>query len=395
MIAKTPPHRMDIGSGETGKADLIEEIARLYGYNRIPATRLADELPPQRANARLENEEKVRDILTSTGLQEIMTYRLTSVERESRIYAPGQEPVDAQYVRLVNPIAPERAVMRRSLLASVLEIVERNSRLSQRLALFEIGPVFLPQPGQALPAEPRRLVIALTGLEEQPAWDRPAGKSLDFFDLKGIVEALLDALHLDGCSFEPAEGYAFHPGKCAAVKAAGVDLGLIGELHPLVKERYDFGDAPVIAADLDMEAILAASPARFLFEPVPAYPPVLEDIAVIVDEAVPAAQIEALIRQTGGKLLKEARLFDIFRGEQIGAGKKSLAYSLTYQAPDRTLADTDAASLRQKIVRRLEQELRCEIEELRTLNGRGAMSLFKTEISQVKTWRPEEPNSPG
>ena len=189
-----------------------------------------------------------------------------------------------------------------------------------------------------------------------PAWDSPAGKSLDFFDLKGLIEALLDALHVDGCTFDPAEDSAFHPGKCAAVQAGDVVLGVIGELHPLVKENYDFASRWWLLTSI-WRPCWRPAPARFPFQGVTDFPPILEDIAVVVDEAVPAARIEALIRQTGGKLLAGARLFDIFRGPQIGEGKKSMAYGLTYQASDRTLTDTDAAALRGKIIRRLEQEL--------------------------------------
>ena len=176
-------------------------------------------------------------------------------------------------------------------------------------------------------------------------------------DLKGVIEALLRQLHLPDVSFAPAEHPTFHPGKCAVVKSGEMTLGVFGELHPLVKARFDFVQQVVVAADLDATAILAAAPVTFDMESVPAYPPILEDIAIIVDETVPAGEIEALIRQTGGKLLQDVRLFDIFRGAQIGDGKKSMAYSLTYQAADRTLTDQDAAQLRNKIVRRLEQQL--------------------------------------
>jgi len=355
--AKTPPYRLDIGEGVVGQANLVEEIARIYGYDRIPATRMRDELPPQRNNPALEGEERVRDLLVSLGLQEVITYRLTTPEREARLLPPGV-PADARpYVRLKNPITPERTVMRHSLLSSVMEVVERNYRLSSRLALFEIGPVFLPVDGAvaaALPQEPRRLVLAMTGLRQLPDWESAETHTLDFFDLKGVLEALCSALHIAGVSFQPGEHATFHPGKCARILAGETGLGVFGELHPLVKGRLDLEGAPVLAAELDLEALLACVPARYTMQPVPAFPPVLEDIAVIVDETLPAGEIETAIRQAGGQMLVGVRLFDIYRGEQIGAGKKSLAYSLTYQALDRTLTNQDAAQIRQRIVRRLE-----------------------------------------
>jgi phenylalanyl-tRNA synthetase beta chain len=347
-----PPIRIDIGEGLTGVADVIEEIARIYGYNRIPETLMADPLPPQRGNLSYEREEHVRDIMASLGLNEVITHRMTHIEAENWLLPKGTLS-SLEYVRLVNPIAPEYAVMRRSVLSSVLEVVEHNARLRESLAFFEIGQVFIPQ-GDGLPLEPRRLAFAVTGRRYEPAWDSKVGVRLDFYDLKGIVEALMSALHLN-VSYAPAEHPSFHPGKCAAVMLAEVPLGVFGELHPAVQANYDFV-SPVLAADFDLEAILASIPAGFDSRPVPEFPPVLEDIAVIVDEALPADRVEALIRQTGGKMLADVKLFDVFHGAQVGAGKKSLAYSLTYQSFDKTLTDADAAQVRNKIVKRLEQE---------------------------------------
>ncbi|MEJ5201784.1 MAG: hypothetical protein WHV66_06075, partial [Anaerolineales bacterium] len=271
------------------------------------------------------------------------------------------EVANAPYVELANPIAPERRVLRRSLLASVLEVAERNSRLSDRLALFEIGPVFLPVAEKALPVEQARLAIVLSGERSPAAWDRSAGEPYDFYDLKGILEALFDALHINPIEYLPIEHSYYHPGKCARICAGEATFGVFGELHPLVKERYEFGSAPVLAAELDLSSILDLMPERYETRAVPVFPPVLEDIAVVVDENVPAERVRAVIQQAGGKLLTEIRLFDIFRGSQIGAGKKSMAYSLTYQAPDRTMTDQEAAQVRQRIIRRLEQELGAKI----------------------------------
>ncbi len=212
----------------------------------------------------------------------------------------------------------------------------------------------VPKTGD-LPDEPRRLAFAITGKRYESAWDAKVGVKLDFYDLKGIVEALMEALHLD-VAYVPAEHPSFHPGKCASALLNGSPLGVFGELHPLVQENYDF-ISPVLAADFDLEAVLAAIPTGYPIRPVSEFPPVLEDIAVIVDEALPADRVEALIKQTGGKMLASVRLFDVFRSEQIGAGRKSLAYALTYQSLEGTLTDKDAAGIRNRIVRRLENEL--------------------------------------
>ena len=361
VFVKAPAARIDIGEGVVGRADLIEEIARLYGYDNIPETRLSSSLPPAYVDSQMEGEERLQDILARLGLQEVINYRLTSTEREARLTPPGQELEAVEYVRLANALTPERSVMRRSLLASVLDLLERNSRLRERLAFFEVGKVFLPVEGERLPAEPTRLAIALTGKREASSWDAQTSVNMNFFDLKGMIEGLLEALHISGAHFVPGEGDVFHPGKCARLMVGELELGRLGELHPLVKERYDFGAAPVLAAELDAEALLALAPHHYPTQPVPTFPPVLEDLAVVVDENLPAERVEGLIRQSGGKLLVEVKLFDIFRGEQIGVGKKSLAYALTYQAPDRTLKDEEIKQLRGRIIRRLDQDLGAKI----------------------------------
>jgi phenylalanyl-tRNA synthetase beta chain len=369
-----PPHRLDIGEGVIGLADVLEEIARSYGYDRIPSTNMADALPPQIGNPSYEWEEHLRDILVALGFDEVVSYRLTSTERESRLGITGE------YVRITNPIALDKNVLRRSLLASVLDNLERNIRLSESLAFFEIGSVFEPAndsstlpltAAQGLPNEPRRLAIAMTGLRTANAWDVKDPLAFDFFDLKGRIELLLSGLHYTDVSFIPAElgtpsTYStstasfktsyLHPGKAAEIRMNNQTAGVLGELHPMAKEKYEFGPFPVLVAEFDLETLQAVSP-TYEITPVPEFPPVLEDIAIIVAETVPASKIEALIRQTGGKSVTNVRLFDVFHGEQIGAGQKSLAYSLTYQAPDKTLTDAEAAAIRNKIVRRLEQEV--------------------------------------
>ena len=179
---------------------------------------------------------------------------------------------------------------------------------------------------------------------------------MDFYDLKGRVELLLSGLRLLGVSYTPTDTVPWlHPGKAAEVQVKGKTVGVFGELHPLVKDKYEFEDAPVLVAEFDLAALRELE-SDYEVEIVPDVPPVLEDIALILDEGIPAAQVEALIRQTGGEVLTDVRLFDVYRGEQIGFGKKSLAYSLTYQA-ETTLTDKQAASIRNKIVRRLEHEL--------------------------------------
>ncbi len=359
--ATTPDHRLDIGEGIVGVADLTEEIARIYGYDRIPETRLADELPLQLGNPQMEREERVRDLLVDLGLQEVITYRMTSPEREARRLTPDTPAIDRPHVQITNPIVSDRNVMRQSLLSSVLEVVERNARLRERMALFEISPVFMASEEGALPDELQRLVIILTGPRSLPTWQSGDTSLMDFYDLKGIINTLLESLHITGIRYEPAQNPSFHPGKCARVLVGEQQVGIMGELHPMVKENYDLpasaSQIPLLVAEINLEEVLSAIPPRFDTQPVPPFPPVLEDLAIVVDERVPAEQVEMLIRQAGGSTVTQVQLFDVYRGEQAGSGKKSLAYNLTYQATDRTLTDQEVAKIRQRIVRQLEQDL--------------------------------------
>jgi phenylalanyl-tRNA synthetase beta chain len=347
-----PSHRLDIGEGVIGLADVLEEVARSYGYDNIPETRMADSLPPQIGNPVHEWEEHVRDILVSLGLQEVVSYRMTSPERESRVVQYDD------YVTLSNPITPERRVLRRSLLASVLEVLEKNAR-AESVLLLEIGPVFEPIKGD-LPNEPRRLVLVMTGLREALAWDVKDSPTIDFYDMKGRLELLLRGLHYTDIAYALTDSVPYlHPGKAAQIQIGGKIVGVFGELHPLVKDRYEVSDAPVLAAEFDLDVLRSVSPA-YGIKPVADVPPVFEDIAVILDESVPASKVEALIRQTGGKVLTDVKLFDVYRDEKIGAGKKSLAYSLTYQS-DKTMTDAEAAAIRKKIVKRLEYEVKAKL----------------------------------
>ncbi len=353
-----PDHRLDIGAGVIGQADLIEEIARIYGYERVPETQLADRLPPQRRNRSLELEELTRDVLVASGaaLQEVQTYNLTTPEKERRLLPPEAPADDRAYVTLLNPITPERVAMRHSVLASVLEVAAPNARLRGRVALFEVGQAFLPAAGP-LPAEPRRVAIVLTGARAPLSWHAGDPAPLDFFDLKGVVEALTAGLHIADVTYAPEAHPSFLPGRTAQLRVAGQPAGWLGELHPRVREQFNFPDQPVLAAELDLELLLGQVDERFPVAAVPEFPPVKEDLAVIVPDETPAEQVRAVIAQVGGALVSAITLFDVYRGEQVGAGQKSLAFSLTYQAPDRTLTDGEVAKLRGRIVKRLQDLL--------------------------------------
>ncbi|MCI0638146.1 MAG: phenylalanine--tRNA ligase subunit beta [Gemmataceae bacterium] len=378
----TPPHRLDI---QVGEADLIEELVRVYGYDRLPSTLLADQLPRQETNSELVFEERVRDIIVGCGLQEVVTYALTTPEREApfgpadnslrpsggegtgvRGRRAGLEdsPRDVEYVTLKNPISSERVVMRQSLLASVLEVTAANLRHSEDVRFFEVGRVYLPRTGQPLPREPRRLAIVLTGRRTPEFWaDGPSAekKPLDFFDLKGVIVALLEDLQMSAAQFQNHTAGPWLPGRAADLLVQGKPIGVFGQLHFKTVESLGMGARSILAADLDLEALQAAVPVRYSFAPVPRFPSALRDIAVIVDEAITADKATAEIRAAGGELLRGVRLFDLYRGDSIPKDTKSLAFALTYQADDRTLTDKEVDKAHKKIEDRLKHVLKAQI----------------------------------
>ena len=356
----TPPHRRDI---QAGAADLIEELARVHGYDHLPATLLADELPEQHANRALELEERLKDVLVACGLQEVITYSLTEPERDAPVGLGGGE-----YVRLVNPVSSERVVMRHSVLGGVLDVAAANLRHTDDVRLFEVGSVYLPRPNEKLPDEPRRLAVLMTGRREPEFWGDGAGaerQPLDFFDLKGVLVAAAADLHLPDVTFRrPADASRIpylHPGLSAEVVVGGKAAGCFGRLHPRYAEQRGFAGRAVLAGELDLDTILDAVPERYAYGPVPRFPAALRDVAVIVDDDVPAERVEAEARAAGGELLRDVRLFDLYRGESIPAGTKSLAYALTYLAEDRTLTDKEVDKAHKKIEERLKQSLKALI----------------------------------
>ena len=362
-----PGHRLDI----EGPHDLVEEVCRIYGYDRIPSTVLGDVLPPQRGNREQAFEDRVKDTLADLGLQEIVSYRLTTPQAEARLQLEEAEP--PPYVRLANPSTQDRVVMRRSLLASVLEAAASNSRFTERLALFEVGRVYPLRQGEALPEERQHAAVVLTGPRRADHWET-AGEAdgcFDFFDVKGVVETVLDTLGLKVEFTVPETDAAppsYRPGRSAAVVLDGKPepVGWLGEVQPPVATAFDLqqaADQPVLAAELDLDAILERVPATLQVEPVPVYPEVREDLALIVDEATPAAAVEAALLAAGKPLLCAVELFDVFRGEAIGEGSKSLAYHLAFRAPNRTLRDRDVRKLRRRILGQVERAVGARIRE--------------------------------
>jgi phenylalanyl-tRNA synthetase beta chain len=359
-----PDYRTDISEGVVGQADLIEEIARVIGYDNLPTGLIDDVMPAQHSNPKFEAEERVRDICVALGLTENITYRMTTPEAEALLVPHGAQASFSteNYVTLANPISPDKTVMRHTLLVSLLEQAVRNNRFSPRQQVFEVGNVYLKREGQLLPDEPLRLAILMMGARHEGDWSHAESTdNVDFYDLKGVVQALFESLHVEGVSYQRGTHTSFHPKRSADVVVRGNVVGTFGELHPLVAEAFKLTSAPVIAAEFDLERILRYLPARHEVQSLPLTPPILEDLAVVVADDLPASDVEALIRRVGGKLLKGVRLFDVYKGAPLPEGTKSLAYALTYQADDKTLKDEEVAKIRTKIIHALENQLNAKL----------------------------------
>jgi phenylalanyl-tRNA synthetase beta chain len=351
-----PWHRLDV----TVPADLVEEIARVVGYEAVPTTLMEDMLPTQHRNEGVELEEKIRDLLIGSGLQDTVNYALSSPENHARLalaYSPLQ-PV-GPFVELANPIAVERRVLRRTLLVSVLESLQYNLRYTDRLAMFELGRVYLPESGEGvLPHEDRRLSLVLTGPRQPQNFHNTDTTALDFYDLKGVVEQLLTRLgfNADTVEYRPVPNTGTFGPRCAEVLIAGQTAGLLGEIHPQVRLAFDLPSVRVAAAELRVERLLRPHWHHDPMAPISAYPSVVEDLAFVVDEAVTVRAVESAIQMAGGALLTAVELFDLYRGDPLPAGSKSLAFRLTYQSQEANLRDADVARLRERIVRRVERE---------------------------------------
>jgi phenylalanyl-tRNA synthetase beta chain len=350
-----PWYRLDVEV----PADLTEEVARIVGYAAIPATRLADTLPPPFPNPLLETEERVRDALAGCGLQEHINYTLSTVESHEKLGLPSQPP--GAYVTLDNPLSANRRVMRRSMLVSAVEALPYNLRYTDRVRCFEVGRVYLPEQGDGIrPREEHRLSVLLTGPRRRPSVhpDPGGAEPLDFFDLKGIFEALLGTFGwLDRVDFTPRPGEPPFGPRCAEVTAAGGRLGILGELHPAVAERWGLAGRRVCAGELAIEPLVKTAWQREVMPPISNFPAVVEDLAFVVPEEVSAHDLAAAIRRAGAPLLAAVELFDLYRGEPLPRGAKSLAFQLTFQSQEATLGSAEVAAVRRRIEQAVAEEL--------------------------------------
>jgi len=361
------------------EADLVEEVARIDGLEKLPAT-----LPKRRGAAgRLTTEQRLRrraiDALAGRGLHEIVGWSFTDPGVAQRLRLDAGDP-RARFVALENPMSEQQAVMRTTLLGSLLDAARLNAAHGQAdLQLFEQGAVYRrrdegsdgartngasPRRGgmdHRLPEEHRSLGALVAGRLHPPSWGTPDPPRAGYFAAKGLLEAVFEALRAP-LAVEPATEPFLHPGRSARV-LAGDDqepLGWIGELHPLVAREHDLDDGAA-AFELDLDRLVRHAVAVPTYRDLTSFPALRQDLAVAVGDDVPAQAVLDVIRRHGGELLAGARVFDVYTGEQVGPGRKSLALALQFRAPDRTLADDDVAPLRERIVAALHDDLGGEL----------------------------------
>ena len=351
-----PSHRMDISI----PADLVEEIVRVYGYENLPSTLLNDVLPPQNVNQKLAGTERVRDILVASGMDEIITYSMMNPMDEARLRIENDIDLN-KFVPLKNPLSQERSHLRRSLLPGAIMTARNNLRFLAKVVTFEVGSVFHPHPKNKLPDEPQRLSLLMSGHRDTQSWLKQAEGDYDFFDLKGVLEQFLNALHLEGVEWKKSRELPCHPGRCAQILVNGKVLGFAGELHPKVRNSFELPEQAVCVAELDLDLIIKLAVEDHQMEFISNFTPIFEDLAFVLDSSLPVESVTPIILQTGKPLLRKATLFDVYEGEQVDEGKRSLAYSLTFQATDRTLTDDEVGKVRNKIIKRLQHEFQATL----------------------------------
>ena len=325
-------------------ADIAEEIGRSYGYNEIPTTAFRTSTQGGYSPVMIF-ENKTGAVCRSLGFSEIITYSFVSPAIFDLIRLDANSKL-RNTMKIQNPLGEDTSIMRTTALPSMLDILSRNNAYHNKQAkLYELAKIYLPVEGEALPQEPKILVLGSYGSGE------------NFFSLKGELEAIFAGLRVRKASYEAdSSNPTYHPGRCAKVSIDGIEVGYIGQIHPIVAKNYGM-DCEVYAAEINMNQLYTLRLPEPTYTPLPKYPTVSRDLAVVCDESITVAQIEQVIESAAGKLLRSVRLFDIYRGIGVAEGKKSLAFALSLRADDRTLTDEDSEKVVSNILTALSEKL--------------------------------------
>ncbi|MDE5946893.1 MAG: phenylalanine--tRNA ligase subunit beta [Oscillospiraceae bacterium] len=337
-----PSFRIDIEC----KADIAEEVARIYGYNNIPSTEFkgvasAELTPEQKFIKKLEN------IIVSLGYYGIATYSFVSPKYFDKINLPEESSL-RNTVKISNPLGEDTSVMRTTTLPSMLEVLSMNySHRNPSARLYEISKEYIPVEGNPLPDEPQRLTFGMYG------------DNVDFYDIKGTVEKILESFNIKDVEYVRAsecnafdETVALHTGRCAVILKNNVPLGYLGEVHPDVQENYGF-NTKVYVAKLNIPELIESADNNIKYQPLPKFPATTRDLSIICDDEIPVAKLESAIKKAVGKILEKVTLFDVYKGKQIADGKKSVSYSIVMRSHDGTLNDEQADSAMKKVLKAL------------------------------------------
>ncbi len=350
-----PTNRSDV----TMREDVIEEVARIVGYDQLPATLPVGETPVVERDAMFLLERAIRESIVGAGAYEGRSYVTVSESAQATWAGLIRQAVTHHNVRLINPMNDEQPLLRTSLLPRLIDSVAENLKHEKSVRLFEIGHVFFGTTPDELPDEPSHLAIAFTGYREpftrfapqvrKMNAEQSAAQQLDFFDVKGVLETALNRAGAREIAYVAAQHPALHPGRTASVNLMGERIGTIGEVRPDLARQLGISDTRLVVAEIDLQALQALIGNEKQTISVDHFLPVEQDFAFLVDKTVTATDVEQALRRNAGPLLTDIMLFDVFEGEQIGADKKSLAYRLTLTAPDRALTDAELEKQRVKI----------------------------------------------
>ncbi|ENQ3078054.1 phenylalanine--tRNA ligase subunit beta [Bacillus cereus] len=350
-----PARRPDITIPE----DLVEEVGRLYGYDRIPSTLPTGTITRGKLTEAQIKRRKVRRYLEVAGLYEAITYSLTSTGKAKQYMVESNEKTP---VNLALPMSEERSQLRLSLVPQLLEAVAyNNARKVDNVALYEVGSVFLPTVEGELPKEEQHLAGIMTGVALQHQWQGEK-KVVDFFVMKGVLEGLVDILGVSkNITYVPAKREGMHPGRTADILLDGESIGFIGQLHPEAQKQLDVRETYVF--ELSLAKVFGANAEETYYNTIPRFPSMTRDMAVVVAKEVKAGEMKQVIAEAGGALLKEVTLFDLYEGEKMEEGKKSLAFSMNYFDPERTLTDEEVTEAHSRVLAAVEEKFGAELRK--------------------------------
>lgn len=340
--------------------DLIEELARLEGYEKIPVTLPSGPPSSEGLDQGLVLEQRAKDILLQHGYYEVITYSFTSPSSLDGLNLPPDDP-RREFLPLLNPLSQETSVLRTSLIPGLIEVARHNlSHQNRNLKLFELKKVYLQEKGEKLPREVKYLAGLAMGMSHEPHWASSV-REIDFYDLKGCLEDLFVSLQIRGISFQRAEGVPYlHPGKASTILLMGEAIGVVGEIHP---ETLTYYDLPLKAYlfEIDFDRMVKGVGEKKRFQPLPKFPSVFRDLSLVVEEDLEVGEVEQAIRSLEEPFIGEIKLFDLYRGAPIPQGKKSISYRIRYQASDRTLTDEEVNRAHEKVIMRLKEIFKAEL----------------------------------